>query len=136
MAEKLSVTEFRWRVAHYILYLVNNLDGRYWAYHVSAGDSADRFDLAFWLDLGDHLPMEGPFTRQQVVEIASLIGHTEEQIAAALLLADTLNTIDHHDLCRMGDEEYELELEKAKRFPRIDELRHLITPLLEDESGA
>lgn len=46
--------------------------------------------------------------------MARLAGHTEEQIEAAFILADSFDPVDEHDLCRMRDEDYEKLVRNAK----------------------
>lgn len=111
-----SETGFHWRVGHRILYLVNGLDGTYWVFQVPLSDlGGSLIDLDSWVLPKYKRSKSSRYTREQVIEIARLAGHTEEQIEAAFLLCDSFDLTDHHDLAQLGDEEYERTLRNAKR---------------------
>lgn len=106
---------FHWRVAHFILYLVNDGDDTYWVYHVPLSDGGGRLiDLDFWVLPDEQVSQSGRYTREQVVNMATLAGHSMEQIEAALLLADMDYPVDHHDMASMGDKEYEALIRRAQ----------------------
>jgi hypothetical protein len=120
MTNRIPQTAWRWRVAHFILYLVGNGDETYWAYHVPLSDGGGRLiDLSHWLDPEDCPPNSNRYTREQVFAAARKTGHTDEQIEAAILLADIGSPIDQHDLAQCGDEEYERVLRNARRRIRL-----------------
>ncbi len=106
----------RWRVAQFILYVVNAGNDNYWVYHVPLSDLGGCY---IELDLSvlpkQELSDSGTYTRDEVIRIASLAGHSIEQIDAALLLADTGDTSDKHDMASMGDEDYEELIKAAKK---------------------
>lgn len=98
-----------------MLYLVNNGDGTYFAYQVPASDSPFVINLADEVLPHSKCSKTGTYTREEVLAMARRAGHTEEQIEAALLLADCHDPVDEHALGRMTDAEYERVLGNAKR---------------------
>lgn len=107
---------FHWRVAQFILYLVNVGNDTFYVYHVPLSDAGGcRIDLDLDVLPKEELSDSGTYPREEVVRIASLAGHSTEQIDAALLLVDTGDTVDQHDMARMGDEAYEELIRAAKK---------------------
>lgn len=122
MTDKIPQTGWRWRVAHFILYLIRNVDGTYWAFHVPLSDGGGQLiDLSHWLDPEDCPSNSNRYSREEVFQAARKIGHTDEQIEAALLLADIASPIDEHDLSQCGDEEYERVMNYARKHIRLKE---------------
>jgi hypothetical protein len=93
----------------------NDEDGKYFVYRVAAGDSGAMENLAEEVLPQDKLSKTWTYTREQVIEIAKLAEHTDEQIEAAFVLADSYDPVDRYDLCQMSDEAYERRVRNAKR---------------------
>jgi hypothetical protein len=114
MAKNTSKLDSRWRVHHFILYLINAGDDTYWIYHVPLSDGGGSLiDLDLWVLPKDEVSDSGRYTRRQVINMASLAGHTEEQIQAALLIADNSDALDHRQFAKMGDKDYERLIKNA-----------------------
>src|SRR5438105_15080280 len=96
-----------WSVWMRTLYLVNNGDGSYFAYQVPASDNPFVINLADEVLSPSKCSNTGTYTREEVLSMARRAGHTEEQIEAALLLADCYDPVDEHVLGRITDAEYE-----------------------------
>lgn len=106
----------RWRVAQFILYVVSAGNDAYWVYDVPLSDAGGScIDLDSSVLPKSELSDAGTYTREEVIKIASLAGHSIEQIDAALLLADTGDTSDKHDIASISDEDYERLIGAAKR---------------------
>ena len=105
----------RWRVGPFILYLVNAGNKSYWVYQVPLSDAGGScIELDESVLPKDEWSDSGTYTREGVIRIATLAGHSKEQIDAALLLADTGDTSDKHDMASLGDEDYEKLIRAAK----------------------
>ena len=116
MSKDLKKSGFRWRVHHFILYLISEGDGTYWAYVVPLSDGGGSLiDLDFLVPPEYGVSESNPYTRQQVIKLSRLAGYNNKQIEAAFMLADVFDLADHHDLAQMGDEDYERLLRNAKR---------------------
>ncbi len=72
---------FRWRVAHFVLYLVNNGDDTYWVYHVPLSDAGGScIDLDMSVLRKKELSDSGTYARDEVIRIASLAGELSSKV--------------------------------------------------------
>lgn len=116
MAENLKSYVSKWRVGSRILYLLKDPDGSgYMVHQVYRGDSGAIDELASRILPREEVNVEGCYSRQQTIEIARLAGYNQEQIEAALLLADAYDVSNEYDLCRTNDKQYERLIKNAKR---------------------
>ena len=116
MSERKKKKTRNWWRGNTILYFLKDPEeGGYIAHQVYMGDSGAIDDLPLFYLPEDERVISGIYSRQQVKQMARLAGYDDEQIEAALLLADVYDASDEYDLCRISDTEYERLITNAKR---------------------